>query len=188
MRQRVDKSYQGVEWVRNRWFGQLTRVYVGEAATEEKVKSSELNQSRYIHFATHGVVNKKLPSLSGLVFGHETETEDGVLYLGEIYNLKLNADLAVLSACETASGKWVEGEGLISFARGFLYAGARNLLVSLWKVSDISTSNVMKEFYQGLLDGKSMAEALKEAKEKMIASEYDLAMPYYWAPFVLIGK
>lgn len=183
-----DKSYQGVEWVRNRWFGQLTRVYVGEAATEEKVKSSELNQSRYIHFATHGVVNKKLPSLSGLVFGHETETEDGVLYLGEIYNLKLNADLAVLSACETASGKWVEGEGLISFARGFLYAGARNLLVSLWKVSDISTSNVMKEFYQGLLDGKSMAEALKEAKEKMIASEYDLAMPYYWAPFVLIGK
>jgi CHAT domain-containing protein/tetratricopeptide (TPR) repeat protein len=183
-----DKSYRGVQWFKNKLSGQLTRVYVGDAATEDKLKSSKLAHSRYVHFATHGVVNKELPSLSGLAFGQETNDEDGVLYLGEIYNLKLNADLVVLSACETANGKWVEGEGLISFARGFLYAGARSLLVSLWKVSDVSTSNVMQEFYQGLLNGNSMANALKEAKDKMIASEYDFAMPYYWASFVAVGK
>jgi CHAT domain-containing protein len=102
--------------------------------------------------------------------------------------MSLNADLVVLSACETGLGKIAEGEGLIGLTRGFLYAGAQNLLVSLWQINDAATAQLMVAFYRNLLDGRSQAEALRVAKLAMRQSRAELAPPYYWAPFVLIGR
>ncbi|MDZ7360467.1 MAG: CHAT domain-containing protein [candidate division KSB1 bacterium] len=172
-----------------RWFGNKTQVLWERRANEANLKSSPLDSYRYVHFATHGLVNESKPQLSGLILAqNDSPEEDGILYLGEIYNLNLNADLAVLSACETGLGKLARGEGLIGLTRGFLYAGATNLLVSLWQVNDVSTANLMIAFYQNMLEGKSKAAALREAKLRMIEHEVKYARPYYWAPFVLIGK
>jgi CHAT domain-containing protein len=112
------------------------------------------------------------------------------LYSGEIYNLKLNADLVVLSACETGLGKIQQGEGIIGLTRALLYAGAKNIIVSLWEVADESTSDLMVNFYKNTLAGKgqlSYSEALRNAKLKMIG-EGKYAHPLYWSPFILIGK
>lgn len=172
-----------------RWFRNKTQVLWEHRANEANLKSSSLDSYRYVHFATHGLVNESKPQLSGLILAQsDSPKEDGILYLGEIYNLNLNADLVVLSACETGLGKMARGEGLIGLARGFLYAGATNLLVSLWQVNDVSTANLMVAFYQNMLEGKSKAAALREAKLRMIEHEAKYARPYYWAPFVLIGK
>jgi CHAT domain-containing protein len=158
-------------------------------ASEASLKSSRLDDYRYVHFATHGLVNEPKPKLSGLMLAPvDSPQEDDILYLGEIYNLSLNADLVVLSACETGVGKLVKGEGLIGLTRGFLYAGAANLLVSLWQVNDASTANLMIDFYQNLLAGKSKAAALREAKLRLLEQQTKYAKPYHWAPFVLIGK
>lgn len=158
----------------------------------EKLKSENLADYRFVHLATHGFANRATPDLSGLAFADDTSSsEDGVLYLREIYNLQLNADLVVLSACESGAGKLSKGEGLLGLARGFLYAGAKNLLVSLWQVNDASTARLMLEFYNRTLAGQPMAEALREARLQLITSEASnpkFAMPYYWAPFILIGQ
>ena len=111
------------------------------------------------------------------------------MYAGEIYNLNINADLVTLSACQTGLGKVSKGEGIIGLTRALLYAGSNNLLVSLWSVADRSTSDLMINFYNSLLKNKAedYAAALRESKMKLIAdSRY--AHPYYWAPFILIGK
>ncbi|MBS1977751.1 MAG: CHAT domain-containing protein [Bacteroidetes bacterium] len=157
-------------------------------AREEVVKSGELEQYRYIHFATHGIINDQNPRLSGLLLSQDsTSSEDGILYSGEIYSLKLNAELVVLSACETGLGKIVQGEGVMGLTRGWLYAGTKNIIVSLWKVADASTSELMIEFYNHLLEGRSKSAALRSAKMKLLAND-EYADPYYWAPFVLIGR
>jgi len=117
-----------------------------------------------------------------------TSKEDGILHLGEIYNLNLNAGLVVLSACETGLGQIAHGEGIIGLTRGFLYAGASNVLVSLWQVSDMTTSGLMVGFYDKMLAGMSKAEALAEAKRQMIRRDPGYAKPYYWAPFILVGR
>jgi CHAT domain-containing protein/tetratricopeptide (TPR) repeat protein len=174
-----------------RWFGSKTAVYLEKDATEEKLKSAGADNYRYVHFSTHGFVNESEPKLSGLILTPQDDTgvtEDGILYLGEVYNFSLNADLVVLSACETGLGKIARGEGLIGLTRGFLYAGAQNLLVSLWQVNDASTANLMMDFYNSMLDGKSKSTALREAKLALMESDSKYARPYYWAPFVLIGK
>ena len=108
-------------------------------------------------------------------------------YSNELYNLELNADLVVLSACETGLGKLVRGEGILGFTRGLLYSGARNIIVSLWKVMDKSTSEFMIDFYRGVLEGDDYTTSLRETKLKMI-KEGKYSAPKYWAPFVLIGK
>jgi len=183
-----------------RWFGNDAQVRLEQQANETYLKSTRLADFRYVHFATHGFVNESTPKLSGLLLAPEraasapfeppaaSQKEDGILYLGEIYNLNLNADLVVLSACETGLGKMAKGEGLIGLARGFLYAGAANLLVSLWQVNDASTANLMIDFYRNMLEGKNKAEALRLAKLRMIERHAKYARPYHWAPFVLIGK
>lgn len=180
-----------------RWFGGLfnnySQVYLEKDASEQRLKSENLHDYRYVHLATHGFANRAAPDLSGLAFADDSTSsqEDGVLYLGEIYNLSLNADLVALSACETGAGKLSRGEGLLGLSRGFLYAGARNLLVSLWKVNDASTARLMQEFYGNLLEGQSKAEALRNAKLHLIRghdSNSKFARPYHWAPFVLIGE
>lgn len=166
----------------------FARYFLLKDAREEVVKSGELEHYRYIHFATHGIINDQNPRLSGLLLSQDsTSSEDGILYSGEIYGLKLNAELVVLSACETGLGKIVQGEGVMGLTRGWLYAGTRNIMVSLWKVADASTSELMIEFYNQLLEGRSKSAALRSAKMKLLDNA-EYADPYYWAPFVLIGR
>jgi CHAT domain-containing protein len=173
-----------------RWFDNKSRVYLEKDAKEENLKLAGLGDYRYLHFATHGLVNEKNPKLSGLLLAQEDSTskEDGILHLGEIYNLNLKADLVVLSACETGLGQIAKGEGIIGLTRGFLYAGASNLLVSLWQVSDATTADLMVDFYDKMLGGMSKSAALREAKLQMIRRHAEYARPYYWAPFILVGR
>ena len=118
------------------------------------------------------------------------DSQEGILYSNDVYGLKLNCDLLVLSACETGLGKIMKGEGIVGLSRAFIYAGSKNLLVSLWKVSDISTSQMMMEFYRQLLSKEknelNYAELLQKAKQMLILGK-DYSRPYYWAPFILIG-
>jgi CHAT domain-containing protein len=183
---RFENSYGFFE----RWFVNKSRVYLEREAKEEKLKSRDISEYRILHFATHGLVNEKNPKLSGLILAPEdtTSKEDGILHLEEIYNLNLNADLVVLSACETGLGQVAKGEGIIGLARGFLYAGASNLLVSLWQVSDATTADLMVDFYDKMLGGMSKSEALHAAKLQMIRRHGEYAKPYYWAPFILVGR
>lgn len=156
-------------------------------ANEGAIKTEELGEFKYIHFATHGFVNDQYPDLSGLVLSQDsTLVEDGILFTGEIYGLNINAELVTLSACETGLGKLVKGEGIMGLTRGFMYAGARNVMVSLWKVADQSTSKLMIEFYNQLLSGNTKPESLAKAKRKLINGE-KYTNPFYWAPFILIG-
>jgi CHAT domain-containing protein/lipopolysaccharide biosynthesis regulator YciM len=166
------------------------KVLLRNDANEHFIKSGELGKYKVLHFATHAFVNSEKPELSGLLLAQDTiGGEDGVLYSGEIYNLRLNADLVVLSACETGLGKIQKGEGIIGLTRALLYAGTRNIIVSIWKVTDESTSDLMVDFYKNSLAGKvqlSYSEALRNAKLKMIR-ERKYAHPLYWSPFILIG-
>ncbi len=169
--------------------GLETEEVLNDKATESFVKNTDLKDYRYIHIATHGIVNTEEPKLSGLVFYPEKAGNDGILYSGEIYNLQMNADLVVLSACETGIGKISKSEGVIGLSRALLYAGAKNIIVSLWKVSDESTTELMTDFYIGLIiDKEDKATALYDAKIKMIENGGNFAHPFFWSPFVLIGR
>ncbi|MCD4792544.1 MAG: CHAT domain-containing protein [Bacteroidales bacterium] len=166
-------------------------------ANEEFVKSGVLKDFKYLHIATHGMVNEDKPELSCILLAQDTtSTEDNILFSGEIYNLELNADLTVLSACETGLGKIAEGEGVIGLTRALLYAGSKNIIVSLWQVSDESTNQLMVDFYSNFLNKKTpplkgaggmFAEHLSKSKLKLI-KEGKYAHPFFWSPFVLIGK
>ena len=164
-------------------------VLFKEDASESKVKSIDLASFKYLHFATHGMVHESKPDLSR-IFLTPDNSEDGNLFSSETYSLDINADLVTLSACETGLGKIAKGEGIIGLSRSLMYAGAKNLIVSLWQVSDASTSELMIDFYTQHLNHSTnmiFADDLRKAKLKLIASE-DYSEPYYWAPFILIGK
>lgn len=169
-------------------FGDKSRISTYADANEEIVKSKEINQYGYLHFATHGVVDVADPAQSQ-IFLNERNKEDGNLFSGEIYNLNMKANLVVLSACETGLGKISSGEGVIGLSRALVYAGADNVIVSFWKVADESTAELMVSFYKNLLaDGtKDFSGALQKAKLAMIHGK-QFSSPYYWAPFVLIGR
>jgi CHAT domain-containing protein/tetratricopeptide (TPR) repeat protein len=152
----------------------------------------ELSEYRIVHFATHGMLNNVHPELSGIVLSLVDEAgqqQDGFLRLQDIYNLKLPAELVVLSACQTGLGKEIKGEGLVGLTRGFMYAGATRVVASLWKVDDRATSELMKRFYQGMLgpEALSPAGALRQA-QLSIWRERQWREPYYWAAFVLQGE
>ncbi len=154
--------------------------------------SPQLANYRIIHFATHGLLNSQNPELSGIVlslFDEKGNSQEGFLRLQEIYNLKLPADLIVLSACQTALGKDVKGEGLIGLTRGFMYAGAQRVVASLWSVDDRSTSELMKLFYQGMLGEKKLrpAAALREAQIALWKNKRFTA-PYFWSAFTIQGE
>lgn len=162
------------------------------AANRSTAISKDLSQYQIVHFATHGVVNDAHPELSGIVlslFDNQGAPQDGFLRLNDLFNLKLNADLVVLSACRTALGKEVRGEGLIGLARGFMYAGAPRVVVSLWSVNDQATAEEMERFYQGILGSRHLrpAAALREAQIEMWKQEKWRA-PFLWAAFVLQGE
>jgi CHAT domain-containing protein len=157
---------------------------------EESLLSAEMiGRYGFIHIASHGVINETSPKLSGIIFSEPKKgsVKDGVLYAGEIYDLRLNADLVVLSACETGLGTIVKGEGMIGLTRGFMYAGARNLLVSLWQVGDRSTAELMVQFYKNILNERPFSAALRNAKLAMI-KQGRYAHPVEWSPFILNGR
>ena len=169
-------------------FSSTSTVAMFSDANETLIKSGTLAKYDYLHFATHGIVDETDPELSR-IFLNNSKTEDGNLFAGEIYNLNLNANLAVLSACQTGLGKFSKGEGVIGLSRALVYAGAKNIIVSFWSVADESTSQLMTDFYAILLKTKAQnfRGTLQQAKVKMI-NEGKYAAPYYWAPFVLIGQ
>lgn len=158
--------------------------------------ASEENFNHYatdaaiIHLATHALINDNAPLYSRLLFsGSVDSSTDDFLHTYELYNMQLNASLAVLSACNTGIGKLVSGEGIMSLARGFLYAGCPNVLMSLWPVDDQSTAQIMQRFYVGLKNGLTMDDALRTAKLAYLNEADDArSAPFYWANFVLIGE
>lgn len=159
-------------------------------ASREAVLSGDLSNYRYVHFATHGLLDSERPGLSSLVLAMvdaDGNPKDGFLRANDIYNLKLPADLVVLSACQTGLGKDVKGEGLIGLTRGFMYAGAARVVVSLWNVNDRATAELMTRFYERMLKrGERPAAALRAAQVEMWGQK-QWRSPYYWGAFVLQG-
>lgn len=162
-------------------------VATGGDASEGLVKSGKINNYRYLHFATHGIVDETSPELSRIFLQTSTQ-DDGNVFSGEIFNLTLSADLTVLSACQTGLGKFSKGEGVIGLSRALVYAGSRNIMVSYWSVADESTSELMTDFYKNLINQSvpDYRKALQDAKVSLI-NDRKYSAPYYWAPFVLIG-
>lgn len=161
----------------------------GLTASEENFKKEASNYG-IIHLAMHGVLNSKNPILSSLVFSEDSSTvEDNFLRAYEIAQLDLNAELVVLSACETGYGKFQQGEGVMSLAHSFSYAGASSVLMSLWQVNDFSTSQIMKNFYINLACGSSKEVALRKAKLDYLENKENQAAlhPAFWAAFVQTG-
>jgi CHAT domain-containing protein/tetratricopeptide (TPR) repeat protein len=160
-------------------------------ASRKLATSGELANYRIVHFATHAVVDNIYPELSGLVLSlvdQKGERQDGFLELQDIYNLTLPVELVVLSSCQTALGKRVDGEGMIGLARGFMYAGTPRVVSTLWKVDDFATAKLMAHFYKALeQDGMKPAQALRQAQLAM-SKEQRWAAPYYWAGFILQGE
>lgn len=160
-------------------------------ANRNTAMSSELGQYRIIHFSTHGLLDSRHPELSGLVLSlvdEDGHAEEGFFRLNEIYNLHLNADLVVLSACQTGLGKEVRGEGLMGLVRGFMYAGSPRVVASLWQVDDAATAELMKRFYRGMFQEKlPPSAALRAAQIEMLKRRHWQA-PYYWSAFVLQGE
>jgi CHAT domain-containing protein/Tfp pilus assembly protein PilF len=165
---------------------------LGFDANREFVMSPELGKYRNILFATHGILNDVTPELSGLLLSSIDQTGqpiNGFLRLNDIFNLKLSADLVVLSACQTGLGKDVKGEGLLGLTRGFMYAGSPRVVVSLWKVRDDATAVLMTKFYTNMLKHKlKPAEALRKAQLEMLNDDGQYSDPYYWAGFTLQGE
>lgn len=141
-----------------------------------------------LHLAMHSMVNEQNPMLSVMAFAHSSDSAESQLTAIEIYNLQLNADLAVLSACNTGFGELHRGEGIMSFARAFSYAGVPSAVISLWEVPDKATSKIMVGFYKHLKEGNSKAKALQLAKAEFIESYPAMAHPFYWSGFILSGS
>ena len=168
-----------------------TQAYLGSEATEETAKSLGPD-SRIVHFACHGLLDERFPLNSALALTlpeHQAEGQDnGLLQAWEIFeSVRLDADLVTLSACDTALGKEMGGEGLVGLTRAFQYAGARSVLASLWGVSDVSTANFMKRFYGYLRSGKPKDEALRAAQIDQIREKSRSSHPFHWAAFELFG-
>jgi CHAT domain-containing protein/Tfp pilus assembly protein PilF len=161
------------------------------AASRATAIGANLGQYRIVHFATHGLINNLHPELSGVVLSlvdEQGRPQNGFLRLYDIYNLKLGADLVVLSACQTALGKEYKGEGLVGLTRGFMHAGAPRVVASLWRIDDRATSELMKRFYQGVLgQGLRPAAALRTAQVSMWKDKRWQA-PHYWAAFTIQGE
>ncbi len=171
--------------------GAQSKLALDFEASRTTATSAELSQYRYLHFATHGLVDTQHPELSGLVLSmvnERGEPVNGFLRLQDIFNLNLPVELVVLSACETGIGKEVRGEGLLGLTRGFMYAGAPRVVVSLWKVDDAATAELMGRFYEGMLVRKLPPAAALRAAQLAMWQDSRWRAPYYWAAFVLQGE
>ncbi|HST51123.1 MAG TPA: CHAT domain-containing tetratricopeptide repeat protein [Pyrinomonadaceae bacterium] len=161
-------------------------------ASRATATSARLGDYRFIHFATHGLLNNDHPELSGVVLSlvdREGREQDGFLRASEIFRLKLPVELVVLSGCRTGLGKQTKGEGLVGLTQGFIYAGASRVVVSLWDVNDLATAELMERFYKAMLGKEhlSPAGALRVAQIS-IWQDKRWQSPYYWSAFVLQGE
>lgn len=168
-----------------------TMMAKGFDASRETAMSPNVGQYQIVHFATHGFVDTEHPELSGIVLtmvDRNGAKTDGLMPLHDIYSLDLSAELTVLSACQTAIGKDIKGEGFVGLSHAFMSAGSKSVVASLWKVDDRATSDLMRDFYDAMLkQGMSPAAALRSAQLKMLRDNGRSA-PYYWAGFVLQGE
>ncbi len=173
-------------------FSDSNRTFLREQAKESTVKQS-VKGYQYIHFATHGILDERNPEFSGVVLNliQSDKPEDGFLQSSEIFDLEINSDLVVLSACETGLGKVIKGEGMVGLTRAFLFAGTPSIVVSLWTVADESTSKLMIYFYKFLDEGFPKDEALRKARLKLMLEKVDDELyysdPFFWGPFILNG-
>ncbi|MCS6860433.1 MAG: CHAT domain-containing protein [Abditibacteriales bacterium] len=168
-------------------YGKQATIRLGKDASETAVKR-EATQARIIHFACHGILDDRNPLGSALALSAEEEQEDGFLRAYEILEkVRLDADLVVLSACQSGLGAEMKNEGIVGMTRAFQFAGAKNVMVSLWEIMDKSTAQLMAEFYRHLKAGKRKDEALQQAQVKLL-KDSPYRHPYYWAPFVLVGN
>jgi CHAT domain-containing protein len=170
--------------------GGKSREVLDFDASRTEVKKPALRDYRVVHFATHALLDSRNPELSGLVLSmidREGRPQDGFLRLHEVYNLKLNADLVVLSACRTALGAEVRGEGMIGLTRGFMYAGAPQVLASLWSIRDNATTWFMTRFYEALLERHRTPEAALREAQLAMRKDPRWSQPYYWAAFTIQG-
>lgn len=162
------------------------RLFLGGKASEAGLKRTRLTDFRILHLAVHGLIDTRAAARSALVLTREPYSgEDGFLTAREVYELNLQADLVVLSACSTARGKLERGEGVTGLSRAFFYAGARTVVASLWNVRDRSTSELMPLFYRHLNAGLTKEQALRRAKLDFLRSG---SPPSNWAAFILIGE
>jgi CHAT domain-containing protein len=169
-------------------------VFLGKDATEERFKM-EANHGRILHLSMHGFIDDQQPAFSALIFSQpdtlqaSPQPDDGLLYFHELYNVALNADLAILSACETGGGRYARGEGIMSLGRAFRYAGCENIVMSLWKVNDRSTADIIKLFFDNLSSGVNKDEALRQAKLSFLSMPQNkyFAHPFFWSALVLSG-
>jgi CHAT domain-containing protein len=160
-------------------------------ANRERMIAADLTNYRIIHLASHALLDSRHPELSGIVLSlvaRDGQPQDGFVQARDIYNLKLHADLVVLSACETGLGREIQGEGLVGLVRAFMYAGAPRVVASLWRVPDEATARLMEYFYKAMFEqGLEPAAALHSAQMKL-SREKRWSAPYYWAGFILQGE
>ncbi|MEM9984440.1 MAG: CHAT domain-containing tetratricopeptide repeat protein [Bacteroidota bacterium] len=172
--EQIAKMFQGKSWL-------------GPAANERDLKE-HAGKYRILHFSSHAAVNDQNPLYSFVQLSPK-ETEDGRLEIAELFGLRLQAELVVLSACETAMGQYQPGEGILNLAQGFSYAGARSVLTTWWPVNDATSAQLMERFYQGLAEGQTRSEALRNAQLAQIDSgDPLLAHPFFWAGYQLSGQ
>lgn len=167
-----------------------SKFYVEYDATRDNLLNANLSDYRILHVVTHGIWDTDQPELSGLAFSMVSANQkplNGFLSLAEIYNLRAPVDLVVLSACHTALGKEVRGEGLVGLTRGFMYAGASGVVASLWQVDDRATAELMKYFYTNMLQHGMQPPAALRAAQNQIRSQPEYSSPYYWAGFTYQG-
>lgn len=188
---RLEFSRFEAEAISNLFSNDKKTVVLDFQANLPLAKSANFSQARFVHLATHGWVNSETPELSGVVLSlvnEKGEEQDGFLRLNDIYNLRLSADLVVLSACETALGEEIKGEGIIGLTRGFMYAGASSVVSTLWSVDDRATYQLMQRFYQAMLKDKLRpAAALRKAQISLL-KENGYENPFYWAAFTIQGE
>jgi CHAT domain-containing protein len=171
-------------------FGQRAIVLTGESASEEVIRNLSFDKYKYIVFGTHGILDKQFlidqePALVLNQVGNR-EPYDGFLTMSEVMGLKIPADTVVLTACQTGIGEKVSGEGVMGMGRAFQYAGAGNVLMSLWSVDESAAVELTKSFLSYLKDGHNAKEALSLARKEIRNNGYE--HPFYWSAFILVGK
>jgi CHAT domain-containing protein len=177
----ADDELQAIQ----RTFPRNAEVLSGAQARESLLRRADLGRFSVLHFATHGLVSEANPSRSGLLFSPEPE-QDGVLQMGEIYGLGLRTDLVVLSACQTALGREITGEGILGLTRAFFYGGSRAVMATLWNLNDRFAAEFVDRFYRELREGTSSEDALRRAKLAYL-SDARYQHPFYWSSLVLAG-
>ena len=172
-------------------FGTRAVTYLGDQATERRAKTGLAGFS-HVHFACHGTLDEQFPLHSALLLSEPDDIRDGDengrLQVWEIFeDVRIDADLVVLSACHSGLGQERGGEGLMGLTRAFQYAGARSVVASLWRVSDQATADLMLGFYRHLKEGRTKAEALRAAQVELITAGRTAARPLHWAAFAVFG-